>query len=204
MRHLVIVTVWMTVWYTGAYAPAYQTSIQIDKFQVSYRHRYFSWWWAHSRPKHVEKRNKHTKKIVIVKTNRCTNFSNLFLEYKILHVSDSSSIHHQEFSTIHTAMLHVITSLLTACQQDHHCCVYSEKTPDDGQRNCPKHVKFYSNNKFEKLVHLVGFITRIFHDARSNELQVLRKIVHQFGFIYKITHLCIFILVVIISPWKWQ
>ena len=26
------------------------------------------------------------------------------------------------------------------------------KTPDDGQRNCPKHVKFYSKNKFEKLV----------------------------------------------------
>ena len=35
------------------------------------------------------------------------------------------------------------------------------KTPDDGQRNCPKHVEFYSKNKFEKLVHLVGFITRI-------------------------------------------
>jgi len=32
-------------------------------------------------------------------------------------------------------------------------------TPDDGQRNCPKHVEFYSKNKFEKLVHLVGFIT---------------------------------------------
>ena len=30
------------------------------------------------------------------------------------------------------------------------------KTPDDGQRNCPKHSK----NKFEKLVHLVGFIIR--------------------------------------------
>jgi len=27
----------------------------------------------------------------------------------------------------------------------YHCCVYSEKkTPDDGQRNCPKHVDFYS------------------------------------------------------------
>jgi hypothetical protein len=25
-------------------------------------------------------------------------------------------------------------------------------------RNCPKHVEFYSKNKFEKLVHLVGFI----------------------------------------------
>jgi len=32
------------------------------------------------------------------------------------------------------------------------------KTPDDGQRNCPKHVDFYSKSKFEKLVHLVGFI----------------------------------------------
>jgi len=29
--------------------------------------------------------------------------------------------------------------------------------PDDGQRNCPKHVGAYSENKFEKLVHLVGF-----------------------------------------------
>jgi len=34
------------------------------------------------------------------------------------------------------------------------------RTPDDGQTNCPKHVEFYSKNKFEKLVHLVGFIIR--------------------------------------------
>ena len=39
--------------------------------------------------------------------------------------------------------------------------MYSEKTPDDGQRKCPKYVEFYSKNKFEKLVHLVGFIMRI-------------------------------------------
>ena len=38
------------------------------------------------------------------------------------------------------------------------CCVYSEKFLDDGQRKYPKHVEFYSKNKFEKLVHLVGFI----------------------------------------------
>jgi hypothetical protein len=38
-------------------------------------------------------------------------------------------------------------------------------TPDDGQRNCPKHVEFYSKNKFEKLVHLVGFIRRIHSEA---------------------------------------
>jgi len=34
------------------------------------------------------------------------------------------------------------------------------KTPDDGQRNCPKHVEFHSKNKFQKLVHLFGFIIR--------------------------------------------
>ena len=34
------------------------------------------------------------------------------------------------------------------------------KTPDDGERNCPKHVEFHSKSKFEKLVHLVGFIVR--------------------------------------------
>jgi hypothetical protein len=32
------------------------------------------------------------------------------------------------------------------------------KAPDDGQRNCSKHVDFHSKNKFDKLVHLVGFI----------------------------------------------
>ena len=56
--------------------------------------------------------------------------------------------------------------LLASCQQNlydiYHCCVYSKKTPDDGQRNCPKHVEFYSKNKFEKLVHLVGFCYKNF------------------------------------------
>jgi len=33
------------------------------------------------------------------------------------------------------------------------------KTPDDGQRNCPKHVEFYSKSKFEKL----GKISYIMH-----------------------------------------
>ena len=35
----------------------------------------------------------------------------------------------------------------------------------------PKHVDFYSKNKFKKLVHLVGFIIRVYHDARSSERQ---------------------------------
>ena len=42
-------------------------------------------------------------------------------------------------------------SLLSATLYDiRHCCVCREKTPDDGQRNCAKHVEFYSKNKFEK------------------------------------------------------
>ena len=41
-----------------------------------------------------------------------------------------------------------------------------------GQSNCLKHVEFYFKNKFEKLVHLVGFIIRIYHDARSPERQI--------------------------------
>jgi hypothetical protein len=35
------------------------------------------------------------------------------------------------------------------------------KTPDDEQRDCPKHVEFYSKiKKNEKLVHLFGYIIR--------------------------------------------
>ena len=45
------------------------------------------------------------------------------------------------------------------------------KTPDDGERNCPKHAEFYSKNKFEKLVLLVGFIMTIYYDAWSPERQ---------------------------------
>ena len=54
--------------------------------------------------------------------------------------------------------------LLTSCQQT--CMTYTiavctvKNSPDDGQRSCPKHVEFHSKNKFEKLVHLVGFIIR--------------------------------------------
>jgi len=47
------------------------------------------------------------------------------------------------------------------------------RSTDDGQRKCPKHVDSYSKSKFEKLVHLVGFIIRIYHDARSPERQIL-------------------------------
>ena len=109
--------------------------------------------------------------------------------YKTLHVSDSSSVHHQEFFTVHTATVYVIQLCWRLASRIRTepvrpdpvvskrvwhiplLCV-QRKTPDDGQRNCPKHVEFYFKNKFEKLVHLVGFIIRIYHDARSPERHI--------------------------------
>ena len=79
---------------------------------------------------------------------------------KTLHVSDSSSVHHPEFFTVHTAVVYGI----------YHCCVYSEnllKVDRGTVRNM-----FYFKNKFEKLVHLVDFIKRIYHEARLPELQI--------------------------------
>ena len=52
------------------------------------------------------------------------------------------------------------------------------KTPDDGQRNCPKHVEFNSKNKFKILVHLIWFIIKIYHDARSPEHQTVSHMGH--------------------------
>ena len=54
--------------------------------------------------------------------------------------------------------------------------VYSTRLLMMDRKLCPKHVKVYSKNKFEKLVHLVGFIIRIYHDARSSERQTQQAI----------------------------
>jgi len=66
---------------------------------------------------------------------------------------------------IRTVSLSIIRNFSLYTQQTcmtYTTAVYTVKTPDDGQRICPKHVEFYSKNKFEKLMHLVGFITRIY------------------------------------------
>jgi hypothetical protein len=66
-----------------------------------------------------------------------------------LHVSDGLSVHHQEFKTVHTA-----TSI---CQTDTATCLLASR----------------QQYLFEKLVHLVGFIIEIYHDARPYERQTL-------------------------------
>jgi hypothetical protein len=49
---------------------------------------------------------KSRKKISYNKPTRCTIFANVFCN-ETLHVSDSSSVRHQEFVTVHTAMVYV-------------------------------------------------------------------------------------------------
>jgi len=119
----------------------------------------------------------HRDKFLTIKPTRCTNFSNLFLECNSTcfgqFLCPSSGVFH---CTHGNGICHTV--LLTAgsgwnCFPSWSCsqavskpvwqipllCV-RWKTPDDRQRNCPKHVDFYFKNKFEKLVHIVGFIVR--------------------------------------------
>ena len=82
---------------------------------------------------------RHRVKFLIRKPTRCINFSNLFLE---LNSPDSSSVLHQEFFTVHTAVVYVIlvswqlasrirmelSSILILLLSDiYHCCAYSAK-----------------------------------------------------------------------------
>ena len=43
-------------------------------------------------------------------------------------------------------------------------------TPDNGRKDRPKHVEWYSVNS--KIVHLVGCTIEIYHNARSHERQI--------------------------------
>jgi hypothetical protein len=66
----------------------------------------------------------HRDKFLVIKSTRCTNFSNLFYN-ETLPVSDSFFAHHQEFFTVHTAMVYVIQVCwqLARCQQT--CMTYT-------------------------------------------------------------------------------
>ena len=76
---------------------------------------------------------------IIKETNKMQLYRLIYFSLSALHVSDSSSVHHHEFSTIHTAMVYVskpVWQIPLLCVQ--------WKTPDDGQRNYPKHVEFHT------------------------------------------------------------
>ena len=113
----------------------------------------------------------------VINPTRCTNFTILFW-HEALHVSGSSAVRHQEFihCTLSNGICHVCRQLSSRTRTEQHpgpawklstnlygiynCWMYSEKTPDDGRTNCPKHVEFHDKIKLVKLVHLVGFVIK--------------------------------------------
>ena len=96
-----------------------------------------------------------------IKPTGCTNISNL-IGNKTLHVSDSYSVHHQEFFLLYTQQnLYDI----------YHCYVYSENFLMMNRGTVRNMQSFISKNKFEKRVYLVGCIIRIYHDALSPKHQ---------------------------------
>ena len=90
---------------------------------------------------------------------------------RTLHVSDSNFVLHQESNTLHTAIVIGHTGYADCLLAIAVC------TPDGGQRYCPKHVESYSKNEFEELVLIVGFIIRMYHDARCSECQICSSII---------------------------
>jgi len=122
----------------------------------------------------------------IIKPTTCTNFSILFWN-ETLHGSNSSSVHHHEYFTVHTAMVYVIPVcwqlagsiiiLLASCSQS--CMTYTIAVctvknswwwTEELSETC--RVSF--QNKIEKLVHLVGFIVRNLLRWTSNSLTMYR------------------------------
>jgi len=111
--------------------------------------------------------------ILIIKPTKCTNVSNLFWN-ETLHVSDSSSVHHQEYFTVHTAMVYVIHIPLLCVQwkMTYTTAVCTVKNSRWWTEELSKTCRVLFQNKFEKLVHLVGFIIGIWHDAWSHERKI--------------------------------
>jgi hypothetical protein len=106
---------------------------------------------------------------ILIITQLDALISQIYFLNKTLHVSDRSSVNHQEFFfTVHTALVYIIQ----VCWHIPFLCV-QWKTPDNGRKMCPKRAEFYYRNKFEKLLHLFGFIIRIYRYARSPERQIL-------------------------------
>ena len=110
--------------------------------------------------------------ILITKPTRCTNFSNLFLEWNSTCFGQSlcpssgvyDCIHSNRYMSyrLYWLLASRIWIPLASSQYNLYdiylllCMQY--KTADDGQKTCLKHEQFYSKNKFKKLALLFGFI----------------------------------------------
>jgi hypothetical protein len=118
---------------------------------------------------------------LLIKPTRCTYFSNLFWKWNstcfgqflcpvsgVIHCTHSNGMCHTgSFRAAAGSGWNCssILILLESCQET--CMTYTiaECTVNNSwywTEELPKHVEFHFQNKFEKLVHLVGFIIRKF------------------------------------------
>ena len=117
-------------------------------------------------------------KVLTIKQTRCTNFSNLFFGIKLYmfrtvppSIIRSFSLYTQQWYMSYR----YADSLRANCQQT--CMTYTiaactVKNSWWWMEELSETCRVLSQkNKFEKLVHLVGFIIRIYHDARLPECQ---------------------------------
>ena len=100
----------------------------------------------------------HRDKFLKIKPTRCTNFSNLFWK-ETLHVSDSSS--GSAFKQDQDGSWSCLQAVSKPVWHIPLLCV-QWKIPDDGQRNCPKHVEFLSK------INLRNFASSWFYYKRSS------------------------------------
>ena len=116
----------------------------------------------------------------VIKPIRCTNFTNLFW-HETLHVSDSSSVHQQEFihCTLNSGMCHT-------CLQTAHITLLSVQWINSWwwTEELSETCTVSCQNKFMKLVHLVGSVTNKFvtmHDHTN-----VKKLISILGFNFDI------------------
>ena len=109
--------------------------------------------------------------ISIVKQTRCTILE--FIEYYSTCFGRSfrpSSGVQDRTHSIRYMSYRLVDYLQSTNLYDIYLMLYVQSwTPDDGRKDRPKHVGWYSVNS--KIVHLVGFAIEIYHDARSHERQ---------------------------------
>jgi hypothetical protein len=112
----------------------------------------------------LHSRHKLAHSSFVIKPNKCTNFTNLFW-HETLHVSDCSSVHHQEFihCTLSNGIRHIglqtsvykpVWRITLLSVQWINSWWWTEELSETCRISC--------QNKLVKLVHLVRFIIKNF------------------------------------------
>ena len=110
-----------------------QLSIQNNKYQVSHKHSCTSWWWAQSRPKHVEI-DKYTKNELCTKLVYLQDYteihgqqiikfiifsSKLLLWTNILEILNDLTVYSFSVTTLHSQYIYIYIYIYTLLQHTH-------------------------------------------------------------------------------------